>query len=60
MNKLLNLLIQNIETIIDLLTPIRYCDEGFNIVRKTFGIPVKIERIILSAYDYNISIRHAE
>lgn len=42
MQKFLNLLIQNIEAIIDLLTPIRYCDEGFNMVRKTFGIPNKV------------------
>lgn len=42
MNKLFNILIQNIESIIDLLIPIRYCDEGYNVIRKTFGIPNKV------------------
>nr|DAK00206.1 MAG TPA: SPFH domain / Band 7 family [Bacteriophage sp.] len=33
---------QNIYNIFDLLTPIIYCDKGYNIIRKTFGTPGKI------------------
>ncbi len=42
MNKLFELLMQNIYNIFDLLTPIIYCDKGYNIIRKTFGTPGKI------------------
>lgn len=42
MNKFLDILIQNIGIIFDLVTPVIYCDEGYNIIRKTFGKPYKV------------------
>lgn len=42
MQRFLEAILQNFSGFTNFLTPIRYCDEGFNIVRKTFGIPNKI------------------
>lgn len=42
MYRFLEAILQNISGLVDYLTPVRYCDEGFNVIRKTFGIPKKI------------------
>lgn len=42
MNDFLKLLLQNLNFLFDLITPICYCDEGFRVVRKTLGKPYKI------------------
>lgn len=42
MQRFLDVILQNISGLANFLTPVRYCDEGFNVVRKTFGKPEKI------------------
>jgi len=39
MNKIIDLIFQNLYNIFDLITPVIYCNEGFNVIRKTFGVP---------------------
>ena len=41
-NSLLQIFAQNIHKLTGLLTPIRYCNQGFCVVRKTFGVPNRI------------------
>lgn len=42
MQRFLEAILQNISGLANFFTPIRYCDEGFNVVRKTFGKPNKV------------------
>ena len=42
MQKFLEAILQNISGVANFLTPIRYCDEGYNAIRKTFGKPYKV------------------
>lgn len=42
MNKFLELLLQNVNNLLNLLTPVYYCNAGFNIIRNTFGVPGKL------------------
>ena len=42
MNNFFELLLRNTNNILDLLTFVRFCDEGYNIIRKTCGKPDKI------------------
>lgn len=39
---LFELILNNITTFLDYLTPVRYCNKGFNVIRKTFGKPEKV------------------
>lgn len=42
MQRVIELLFNNLSGLINYLTPIIYCDKGYNIIRKTFGTPGKI------------------
>lgn len=42
MQRFLDVILQNISGLANFITPVRYCDKGFNVVRKTFGVPDKI------------------
>ena len=42
MNKFFELLLQNTNNILDLITFVKFCDEGYNIIRKTCGKPGKL------------------
>ena len=42
MQRFLEAILQNISGLAKFLTPVRYCDEGFNIIRKTCGRPNKV------------------
>lgn len=42
MQRFLDVILQNISGLANFLTPVRYCDEGYNVVRKTFGKPNKV------------------
>ncbi len=42
MQRFFEVLLENLSDFVNLLTPVRYCDEGFNIIRKIFGVPHKI------------------
>ena len=64
MNKFLDVLLQNANLLLDLLTPIKYCDEGYNIIRKTFGKPHKVfstglcyKLPVIQAFD-RVNMRH--
>ena len=42
MQRVIEVLLNNFSGFLNYLTPVMYCDEGFNIIRKTFGRPHKI------------------
>lgn len=42
MQRFLEAILENISGLANFLTPVRYCDEGFNVIRKTFGVPHKV------------------
>ena len=42
MYRFLEAILQNLSGIANYLTPVMYCDEGYNIIRKTFGKPYKV------------------
>lgn len=42
MQRFLDVILQNISGLANFLTPVRYCDEGYNVIRKTFGKPHKV------------------
>lgn len=42
MQRFLEAILQNISDLANFFTPVRYCDEGYNVVCKTFGKPNKV------------------
>lgn len=42
MQRFFEAVLQNISALANFITPVRYCDEGYNVIRKTFGKPQKV------------------